>query len=120
MDILKRRSIFLWFFLSVITLGICYLVWIYMITKETTKYLDMEDVDNAGLNVLFAILFSVLYVPWWNCKIARYLQTVERKNDIEPDILAPLLALFFGTALHQSRINMVVSRQHRQQNKATT
>lgn len=112
---MKKRSIFGWVFLSVITLGICFLVWFFKISKETIRYLKIEDVDRPGINLLFFIITVGLYTFWWNYKISRYISTIERKNDIEPDLLAPIFSMTFGLILHQSRLNMVVSAIERKQ-----
>ena len=107
---LEKRSIFLWIFLSVLTLGICLIVWIYKVSKETIRYLKIEDIDTPALNLLFLIITLGVYLFWWNYKISRYISTIERRNDIQPDLLAPIFSMIFGIILHQSRLNMVVSK----------
>lgn len=108
---MKKRSIPLWIFLSVITFGICLFVWFYSITKETIEELDYESIDNAGLNLFYLLITFGLYGFWWNYKISTYLSTIERRKNVEPDFWAPLMSLTFGFVLHQSRINRLVAEK---------
>ncbi len=107
---LQKRSIGLWVFLSCITFGIVGLVWFYKLIKELIEELNLQDIDNAALNLLFLIITLGVYGFWWNYKVSNYLNLIERKNEVEPNLLAPIFSLFFGNILHQSRINVIVSR----------
>jgi len=106
---MKKRSIPLSIFLSVITLGIYGLYWFYSITKALIDTLEYHSVDGAGINLLFLIISFGLYYYWWNYKISNYISTIERRANIEPDFWAPIFSLTFGLILHQSRINRIVA-----------
>lgn len=105
---MKKRSIPLSIIFSCITCGIYLLFWAYSIAEDLIRELGYEGIDNAGLNVVWLVLTFGLYYFWWNYKVCSYLSTIERRNNIEPDFWAPLMSLWFGLILHQSRINRVV------------
>lgn len=102
-----KRSIPMSIFLSVITFGIYGLVWFYSITKSLIEELEYGTVDSAPLNLLYVVLTLGLYIFWWNYKISTYISTIERRKNIEPDFWAPILSIWFGLVLHQSRINRI-------------
>lgn len=106
---MKKRSIPLSVFLSIITVGIYGIVWWYKITDETVTELKYESIDSPPLNLLYVILTLGLYGVWWNYKISTYISTIERRHNVEPDFWAPLMSLWFGIILHQARINRVVA-----------
>lgn len=111
-DFMKKRSIPLSVFLTVITFGIYGLVWFFKVSEETIRELNYESIDGAPLNLLYLLLTFGTYMFWWNYKISTYLNTIERRKNVEPDFWAPLMSLFFGIILHQSRINrLTVSNQ---------
>lgn len=107
---LKRRSIIACLFFIIITGGIYFFVWFYKLSKEVIEELNIHDVDSAPINLLYLIITLGLYFSWWNYKISHYLSQLERKNDIEPDVLAPIFSLFFSLILHQSRVNLIASK----------
>jgi len=102
---MRKRSIPLSVFLTVITFGIYGIVWWFKVTEEIIKELKYESIDSAPLNLLYLIISFGLYCFWWNYKISTYLSTIERRHHVEPDFWAPLMSLTFGIILHQSRIN---------------
>jgi uncharacterized membrane protein YjgN (DUF898 family) len=104
---MKKRSIPLSVFLSIITLGIYALIWFYGISKETIEELEYEAVDSPGLNLLYLFLTMGIYVLWWNYKISTYLNTIEKRHNIEPDFWATPMSLFFMVILHQARMNRI-------------
>ncbi len=106
---MKKRSIPLSVFLIIITFGIYGIVWWYRIAKETIDELEYGTIDSAPLNLLYKLLTFGLYKFWWNYKISTYISTIERRNNIEPDFWAPMMSLYFGVILHQSRINRIVA-----------
>ncbi len=106
---MKKRSIPLCLFLSVITFGIYGFVWFYNVAKETIDELQYNNIDSAGLNLLYLIITFGGYNMWWNYKISTYLATLERRKNMEPDFWAPLFSLMFGLILHQSRINRLTA-----------
>ncbi|MGI5084624.1 DUF4234 domain-containing protein [Treponema putidum] len=102
---MRKRSIPLSVFLTVITFGIYGIVWWFKVTEEIIQELKYESIDSAPLNLLYLIISFGLYCFWWNYKISTYLSTIERRHNVEPDFWAPLMSLTFGIILHQSRIN---------------
>lgn len=50
---MKKRSIPLSVFLSIITVGIYGIVWWYKITDETVTELKYESIDSPPLNLLY-------------------------------------------------------------------
>lgn len=114
---LNKRSVGFWVFLAVlflfVTLGIgtviLLLIWVHKVSSEVIEELNCADIDPPANNVLLMIFGGVFYYAWWNYKISRYLSTIERKNDIEPDFWAPVFSQYFGLIQHQSRINSIVS-----------
>ena len=102
---MRKRSIPLSVFLTVITFGIYGIVWWFKVTEETIQELKYESIDSAPLNLLYLIISFGLYCFWWNYKISTYLSTIERRHNVEPDFWALLMSLTFGIILHQSRIN---------------
>ena len=107
---LQKRTIGLWVFLGFITIGIVGLVWFYKIIKELIEELDLHDLDNAPINLLFVIITLGLYGFWWNYKVSNYLNMVEKRNGLESNFWAPPFSFLFGNILHQSRINIIVSK----------
>ena len=105
---MKKRSIPLSVFLSIITLGIYGIVWWYSITSEAIEELEYGSIDSAPLNLLYVVLTLGIYIFWWNYKMSTYISTLERRKNIEPDFWAPLMSMWFGIILHQSRINRIV------------
>ncbi len=105
---MKKRSLPGTIFLSVITCGIYNLYLVYKLTDELVQELGYERIDSAGLNILWTILTCGLYLFWWNYKISKYLSTLERKNNIEPDFWAPIFSMSFGKILHISRMNQII------------
>ena len=111
--VLNKRSLPGWMILTMVTMGIAGIIWMFKVAKETIDELNYHDIDSAGLNILWLFLTFGLYYFWWNYKISTYLSTIERKADIEPDFWAPFMSLTFGLFLHQSRINRIASSQRK-------
>ncbi len=56
-DFMKKRSIPLSFFLTVITFGIYGIVWWFKVTEETIQELKYESIDSAPLmSMTFGII----------------------------------------------------------------
>lgn len=106
---MQKRSVVLCVVLSILTLGIYFLIWAYFLSKEIIEDLDFKQIDNPVVNVVFLIFGSVPYLLWWNYKISSYLTMVESNNGVASDFWYPPLSIMYGVILHQSRINRVLA-----------
>lgn len=102
---MKKRSIPISVFLTVITVGIYGIIWWFKVTEETIHELNYDSIDSAPMNLFYLIITLGLYYFWWNYKISTYISTIERRHNVEPDFWSPFMSLTFGIILHQSRIN---------------
>ncbi|MGN0717221.1 DUF4234 domain-containing protein [Treponema berlinense] len=61
---MKKRSIPLSVFLTVITFGIYGIVWWFEVTDETINELNYGSIDSAPLNLFYLIITFGLYGLW--------------------------------------------------------
>jgi hypothetical protein len=88
----KERSILAVFFLTIITLGIYWLVWYYMVNEEMRRHSRSIDVA-PGLAVICQFIPIVNLVSRYNT--ADRILTIQRECN-EPGRISPLAAILFA------------------------
>ncbi|MDR2748699.1 MAG: DUF4234 domain-containing protein [Bifidobacteriaceae bacterium] len=111
---ISNRSIALWVVLSILTCGICYLVWIAMINNEIQALKGTNERSGAGVVVL-GIITCHIYTLYWLYITGADLQKIEIDNNLQSrdESVAYLLLGLFGfgivsLALMQRRLNEMV------------
>lgn len=109
----KYTSIAKHIFLSIITLGIWLLVWIYHITKNLNEVSEMED-RNPTKELLLCVFLPV-YVVYWLYKTAENVESFGECNDKKYNISILCLAFavispMISTILIQDKINQTLGK----------
>ncbi len=109
----EYRSIAKFIFLSLITLGIYYLIWIYKLTASLNKVENAEK--RSPVSELLLCIFLPLYFIFWLYKTAEIteLYGVENSKTFKIDVLCLVLGLvspFISSIVIQNKINLIVGR----------
>ena len=62
---IEQRNIGLCIVLSIITLGIYALYWLYCIVEDTNALLEKENAQSGGMVVLLSIVTCSIYLIYW-------------------------------------------------------
>ena len=71
MRIIQKRDILLWIILSIITCGICNLIWTYNVTEDMNAICDDEYTTSGALVVLLQLICCNLYMIYWAYKMGQ-------------------------------------------------
>ncbi|MDR3127894.1 MAG: DUF4234 domain-containing protein [Bifidobacteriaceae bacterium] len=109
-----RRSIGLWIFLSIITCGLCYLVWIALINQDIQDSLEQKSKRSSAAVVLFSLITCSIYTIYWTYVTSTDLENIENNKNLSPrneGIIYVILSIFglsiISLALLQNRLNIV-------------
>lgn len=69
MRVIQKRDILLWIILSIVTCGICNLIWTYNVTEDMNAICDDDYVTSGGLVVLLQIVCCNVYMIYWAYKM---------------------------------------------------
>ena len=107
----KYQSIGKHIFLSIITLGIWYLIWLFNVTKNMNEVEDMPK--RKPLLEMLLYLLLPLYHVFWTYKTAHYVDKYAKDNGKESNLTVLTLVIslfipFVSSILIQNKINEVV------------
>ncbi len=101
---------------SLITCGLYYLYWMYVVSAETQDFLNEPDL-SPGVELLLLVLTCGLYVFFWDWKIAKKIGRMQDRVGLpvtDNAILYLVLNLFglgvVNAVIEQSHLNDVWSR----------
>ena len=112
MRVIQKRDILLWIILSVITCGICNLVWTYNVTEDMNAICDDGYNTSGGLVVLLQLICCNLYMIYWAYKMGQRIDnwhgTTNSSHAILYLVLCTLGLNIVVLALIQDELNMRV------------
>mgnify|MGYP002625582799 CR=1 FL=1 len=112
MRVIQKRDILLWIILSVITCGICNLIWLYNITEDMNAICGDEYNTSGGLVVLLALVGCYIYLIYWGYKMGQRIDRWHNSPNSSHAILYLILNIFglniVTMALIQDELNIRV------------
>ena len=112
MRVLQKRDILIWIILSIVTCGICNLIWTYNVTEDMNAICDDGYTTSGGLVVLLQILLCNIYMIYWAYKMGQRVDRWHNNDTGSRSVLFLILAAFglniIVLALLQDELNMRV------------
>ena len=109
---IQQRNIALWIVLSIITCGICGIVWLYFIVEDVKTLTGDTEGMNGALVIILGIVTCNIYLLYWFYKTGQAIDDVAVKegNASGSRGILYLLLSFFGLgiinyALIQNELN---------------
>lgn len=113
---MKKRDIVLWLILSIVTCGICNLVWIAFMADELRELANEPEETSGGIVVLLSVVTCGIYLFYWYYKAGKSLERAKYMRNMQVEDAYSLIYLIlaivgFGivsTCLIQNEINHIV------------
>ena len=112
--VVKEKNLVLWIILSLVTCGICYLVWIYQISEELRAASGDQTVPSGIMAVLLPLVTCNIYGLYWAYKCGKVLPVAKSKYGLPGEdksilfLVLDLLGLSIVTiALFQNEMNEI-------------
>lgn len=113
---MQKRDIVLWLILSIITCGICNLVWIAFMADELRELANEPEGTSGGIVVLLSVVTCGIYLIYWYYKAGKSIERAKYMRNMPMEdaysIIYLILAVVgFGiisTCLIQNEINHIV------------
>ncbi len=110
-----NRSIGVCIILSIVTLGIYTLYWMYKINEESAQMSGEPEITSGGMLILLSIVTCSIYLIYWSYKMGERFERMRAQRGGQPGslpVIYLLLALFgleiVSLAMMQSEENTVV------------
>ena len=113
----SQRNIGLWLLLSMVTCGVCAIVWFIMLIRDLNTCSKQEQKTSVGMVILYTIFSCGLYLSFWHYKAGDQVNNAKEACDlpVNPNagiifLLVSIVSAPLALALVQNEVNMVAAK----------